>query len=45
MLLNWQGFPTFDQAQADEYFKRVNIRIGNLIQDVITKWELARLYE
>jgi len=40
-----QGFPTFDQAQADEYFKRVNIRIGNLIQDVITKWELARLYE
>jgi creatinine amidohydrolase len=40
-----QGFPTFDQDQADEYFSRVNTRIGNLIKDVIAKWELAGLYK
>ena len=40
-----QGYPTFDQDEADEYFKRVNTRIGNLIEDVITKWDLAELYK
>lgn len=40
-----QGFPTFEQDKADAYFERVNTRIANLIQEVITKWDLARLYE
>ncbi|MCP9290937.1 creatininase family protein [Gracilimonas sediminicola] len=40
-----QGFPTFNQDQAEEYFKRVNQRIGNLIREIIAKWELAGLYE
>lgn len=40
-----QGFPTFDQDQADEYFIKVNTRIASLIQDVIAKWDLADLYE
>jgi creatinine amidohydrolase len=40
-----QGFPTFNQNQADEYFRRVNQRIGRLIQNIIAKWELAGLYE
>ncbi len=39
-----QGFPTFDDDQANEYFSRVNNRIQNLIEDVITKWDLAKLY-
>ena len=40
-----QGFPTFDQEQADEYFERVNKRITNLVKDVIQKWEMAKLYD
>ena len=39
-----QGYPTFDKDQAEEYYKRVNDRILNLIEGVITKWDLARLY-
>lgn len=40
-----QGYPTFDQDRSEDYFRRVNKRIGNLIQGVIEKWELAKLYE
>jgi len=40
-----QGYPTFDEGQAEEYYKRVNKRVGDLIQEVIKKWELAGLYE
>ena len=40
-----QGYPTFDEGQAMEYYKRVNKRVGDLIQDVIKKWEMAGLYE
>lgn len=40
-----QGYPTFDEQQAADYFKAVNLRVGNLIKDVIEKWELAGLYE
>ncbi len=39
-----QGMPTFDPAQAREYFRRVNERVGTLIEDVIRKWDLAGLY-
>lgn len=39
-----QGYPTFDPAQAQDYFARVNERVAALIEDVIRKWDLARLY-
>lgn len=39
-----QGYPTFDDNQAREYYQRVNSRVEDLIQEVITKWDLAGLY-
>lgn len=39
-----QGFPTFDEDQAQEYYERVNKRVLALIEEVITKWDLAKLY-
>lgn len=39
-----QGYPTFDPDQAQEYYKRVNKRVEELILDVIEKWDLAGLY-
>ena len=39
-----QGYPTFDQKQADTYFQKVNARVAELIEDVIRKWDRAKLY-
>ncbi len=39
-----QGYPTFDEKQAKEYFKQVNNRVVKLIDEVIRKWDLAELY-
>ncbi len=39
-----QGYPTFDRKQAEEYFRRVNDRVTNLIQEIIRKWDKAGLY-
>lgn len=39
-----QGFPTFDEDQAKDYYNRVNKRVVSLISDIITKWDLAELY-
>jgi creatinine amidohydrolase len=39
-----QGYPTFDPAQAKEYFQKVNDRVAELIQDTIQKWDLAGVY-
>ncbi len=39
-----QGYPTFDEKQAKEYFKQVNNRVAKLIDEVIRKWDLAELY-
>lgn len=39
-----QGYPTFDKDQSREYYERVNERVGDLIQGVIQKWDLAGLY-
>ncbi|HEU5173973.1 MAG TPA: creatininase family protein [Gemmatimonadaceae bacterium] len=36
-----QGYPRFDQSKANEYFRRVNDKVGTLIEDVIRKWDLA----
>lgn len=40
-----QGYPTFDEDQAQEYYERVNKRVLALIEDIITKWDLAKLYK
>lgn len=38
-----QGLPRFDQPKADEYFRRVADKVGQLIQEIIAKWDLAGL--
>lgn len=38
-----QGYPNFNQAQADEYFKKVNAKVAALIKETIRKWDLAGL--
>jgi creatinine amidohydrolase len=40
-----QGLPTFDAAQAKEYFRRVNDRVAELVLDTIRKWDLAGVYK
>jgi creatinine amidohydrolase len=40
-----QGYPTFDAAQAKEYFRKVNDRVAELILDTIKKWDLAGVYK
>jgi len=39
-----QGYPTFDPAKAKEYFRKVNDRVAELIQDTIKHWDLAGVY-
>ena len=36
-----EGYPDFDQKKADEYYKKVVGKVGELIEDTIAKWELA----
>ena len=38
-----QGYPIFDQAKADLYFKKVTDKVANLIIDIVKKWDLAGL--
>ena len=38
-----QGYPTFDQAKADFYYKKVTDKVANLIIDTVRKWDLAGL--
>ncbi len=40
-----QGYPTFDPAQAREYFQKVNDRVAELIIDTIAKWDRAGVYK
>ena len=40
-----QGYPTFDAAQAREYFRKVNDRVAEVILDTIAKWDLAGVYK
>ena len=37
--------PTFDAAQAKEYFRKVNDRVAELVLDTIGKWDLAGVYK
>ena len=39
-----QGYPTFDEDEAQAYYERVNERVGDLVEDVIAKWDQAGLY-
>ncbi len=38
-----QGFPKFDQAKADLYYKKVTDKIADLVNDIVKKWNLAGL--
>jgi creatinine amidohydrolase len=38
-----QGYPTFDQAKADLYYKKVTDKVAALILDTVKKWDLAGL--
>jgi len=38
-----QGYPKFDQAKADLYYKKVTDKVAGLILDVVRKWDLAGL--
>ncbi|MEJ2540051.1 MAG: creatininase family protein [Gemmatimonadota bacterium] len=39
-----QGYPDFDPDDAQEYFRQVNERMGDLIEDHIRRWDLAGIY-
>ena len=39
-----QGYPTFDPAQAKEYFRKVNDRVAGLVADAIRQWDAAGVY-
>ena len=43
LYLEGQGYPNFNQTQADEYFQKVNAKVSAFIQEVIKKWDLAGL--
>jgi creatinine amidohydrolase len=36
-----QGYPKFDQAKADEYFRKVNEKVAALINETVAKWNAA----
>jgi creatinine amidohydrolase len=38
-----QGYPKFDQAKADIYYKKVTDKVANLVIDTVRKWNLAGL--
>ena len=38
-----QGYPKFDQAKADLYYKKVTDKVANLIIDTVRKWDMAGL--
>ncbi len=41
LYVEGEGYPTFDQGQADLFFERVNARVAELINDVIARWDRA----
>jgi len=38
-----QGYPKFDQAKADLYYKKVTDKVANLINETVRKWDMAGL--
>ncbi len=41
LYVEGEGYPTFDQGQADLFFERVNTRVAELINDIVARWERA----
>ncbi len=39
-----QGYPTFDQNQADLYFRKVNEKVGKVVEEIIQKWDESGVY-
>ncbi len=39
-----QGYPDFDEKKAAVYFRRVNIRIGDVVEATIKKWDEAGIF-
>ncbi|MBS1828745.1 MAG: creatininase family protein [Acidobacteria bacterium] len=39
-----QGYPKFDQAKADTYFAAVVAKMTALVEDVVGKWDAAKLF-
>jgi len=39
-----QGYPKFDQAKADAYFKAVVDKMSALVTDTVVKWDAAKLF-
>jgi len=44
LYVKGQGYPTFDPAQAKDYFRKVNDRVAALVLDAIQKWDDAGVY-
>lgn len=40
-----QGYPTFDAAQAKDYFRKVNDRVAELVLDTVKRWDAAGVYK
>ncbi|MEZ5429053.1 MAG: creatininase family protein [Pyrinomonadaceae bacterium] len=38
-----QGYVKFDQKKADEYYKKVTDKVAALINEVVRKWDMAKL--
>ncbi|MEK7855008.1 MAG: creatininase family protein [Acidobacteriota bacterium] len=38
-----QGYPKFDQAKADDYYKKVTDKVANFVNEIIGKWNAAGL--
>jgi creatinine amidohydrolase len=38
-----QGYPVFDKAKADLYYKKVTEKVAGLINDTVKKWDMAGL--
>lgn len=36
-----QGYPIFDKAKADLYYKKVTEKVAGLINDTVKKWDMA----
>jgi creatinine amidohydrolase len=39
-----QGYPKFDQAKADTYFKAVVDKMTALVTDTVAKWDAAKIF-
>ena len=39
LYVEGEGYPTFNQDQADRFFERVNTRVAELINDIVARWD------